>query len=50
MLRTYIIKYRTDKRTAKVQIEAASKYAAKKMFYHKHPRFEIIEIKEKEEE
>lgn len=48
MLKKYVITYRAGAYIRKVEIDAASKYAAKKIFYLKHPKYEIIKTEEME--
>ena len=46
MTKKYKIIYKTALKFETVEIEAASKYAAKQIFYRLHPRFSIISITE----
>lgn len=48
MTKKYKIIYKTALKFETVEIEAASKYAAKQIFYRIHPRFPIISITEVE--
>ena len=46
MNRKYKIIYKTALKFETVEIEAASKYAAKQIFYRLHPRCQIVSITE----
>lgn len=46
MLRKYKIIYKAALRFDFTEIEAASKYAAKRIFYRKYPRCEIVSLQE----
>ena len=46
MLKKYKITYKKVLKTFEVEIEAGSKYAAKQAFYHKYPRYEIVNVEE----
>ncbi len=46
MLKKYKITYKKVLKLFEVEIEAASKYAAKQLFYRTYPKYEIIKIEE----
>lgn len=46
MLRKYKIIYKAALRFDFTVIEAASKYAAKQLFYRQYPRYEIVSLRE----
>ena len=48
MLKKYKITYKKVLKLFEVEIEAASKYAAKQIFYRKYPRYEIVKVEEVE--
>lgn len=50
MLKKYKITYKKVLKLFEVEIEAASKYAAKQVFYRKYPRYEIVSLQEVENE
>lgn len=50
MLRKYKITYKMVLKERETVLEASSKYDAKKRFYQKHPRYEIVKVEELEED
>lgn len=46
MLKKFKVTYRAVLKHRAVEIEAASKYAAKRIFYRKYPKYEIVSIEE----
>ena len=46
MLRKFKVTYRAVLKHRTVEIEASSKYDAKKKFYFMYPRYELIKVEE----
>lgn len=49
MLRKFKVTYRAVKKQSTMEIEAFSKYDAKKRFNRTYPKYEIIQIEEAQE-
>ena len=49
MKRVYVITYKKVLKLHEYEIEATSKYDAKKRFYRLFPRYEIVSVREKGE-
>ena len=49
MKRVYVITYKKVLKLHEYELEATSKYDAKKRFYRLFPRYEIVSVREKAE-